>query len=193
MTEINPITEINSMNLEKAKKTFDEHKNLHKLLSDENLENTSLLFFDPKFNFDPYTNSGMTCSKVFINFVKEEEKYNNKLYLPGIKIENNKVFTEQELGKTMTNEIHNKDIMVSFYNPKSYIYKLYKMDSCDIPQEILDSIKQIELLEVQIVEEKNKILNSNYVKDKLNYKFDNINEHKNLLKCLDELTNKNLI
>lgn len=181
------MTETNLVNLEKAKKLGDEHQELYKLLSDENLENTSLVFFDPEIKI-PSVNYFDT-----INNLANDKIYDNKLYLPGIKIENNKVFTEQELGKTVSTEIFENDIPFRFCNPTYHIFKLYKKESSDIPQEILNSIKQIELLEVQIVKEKNKILNSNYVKDKLNYKFENINEYLNSIIDLGELRDKNLI
>jgi hypothetical protein len=82
---------------------------------------------------------------------------------------------------------------LTYCNPHYYIFKLYKKESGEIPQDILDFIKQIELLKVQIVKEKNKILNSIYVKNKLNNQFDNIDEYKNFIKCENEFRKNNLI
>ena len=180
------------INLEQAKKLVDEHQDLHKFLSDKNFENTSLVFFNPNIemliNYGNYLNTVINLSQEKIN-----KECKNKLYLPGIKIEKNKVYTEQELGKTISNEILRNDNPFTYCNPHNYIFKLFKKESGEIPQSILDSIKQIELLEVQIIKEKNKILNSIYVKNKLNYQFDNIDEYKNFIKCKDNLRENNLV
>jgi hypothetical protein len=182
------MSEFNQPNIDNAKKLFNEHQDLHKFLSEKNLENTSLVFFNPEIKIDPNRGHG-SYNETIINLKDddiEKEINHNKLYLPGIKIENDKLYSEQELGKTIPEEILINENIITYspaHSPK-YIFKHYKIVSEEIPQDIIDSIKQIEKLEVEIVKEKNKILNSIYVKNKLNNKFENIDEYKNLIKCL---------
>ena len=196
------MTECNQINIYDAKKLFDEHQQLYLDLESSNLGRRSILFFCPEIIIDKYKGYGDYFDTI-VNLNKYEIKNqinNNVLYLSGIKITNNKIYTEQELGQTIYEDILTNYRKVSYHdkgNITGVIFNHFILEEDDIdkknstpnsntiiPIEIIDSIKKIEKLEVEIFKEKNKILNSNYVKTKLNNSLKNIDNYINLLKLV---------
>jgi hypothetical protein len=191
----------NIMSYDDEKKLFDEHQQLYLDLSNSYFDRKSILFFNPEIIIEPYKGHG-SYFETIINLKKsqiDKEIKNNILYLPGIKISNNKIYTEKELGKTISEDILSEQIYTTYYyngHPKWPIFKhfnLYlehqeeiepKSSHSNIPKELIDCIKKIEQLEVEITKQKNNILNSTYVKTKLNSNLKNIDNYISLVKLV---------
>lgn len=154
-----------------------KHQELNKSLNNNDIKN-NLVIFDPEIIFDSNRHSYFdTVLKILENPTNHELNDSNILYLEGLEITNEYVKTELELNQTTNSVIQMDHCELVSYEIKDnphYIYKHFNIINESTPEEIIQSIEKIKHLEKIIQEEKNKILNSDFVKSKLNNKIDNL-------------------
>lgn len=202
--DTNTIQQNNKIPYNDEKKVFDEHQQLYLDLSMSNLEKKSIIFY-------PSDRTGYIgeYESYFNDIIYDDKQFSiyNILYLPGIKITNGEIYTELELGRTISQDIMKECLICDEYGKngeKCYIFCHFNIeqdpnkdyntdtntndelqlinnygyfDDSIIPDEIMESIKKIEKSEVEIIKEKNKILNSTYVKTKLNFPLKNFDQY----------------
>ncbi len=175
-------------------KILDKHKKLQKKLVDCTCLDSDLLFFNIPITFEHARQCKSYCEQ--LSQSTDDELSNteyNELYLHKHKI----IITHYDVITNILEKFHDYNYLC-FHKDNIIIYKHFDFieDTVDTePKELIESLNkiknyenEIKLLETKIKQEKQKILNLDYTKSKLNRQIPNTKEY---IETINYLKNKN--